>query len=128
MFTVGYPASPGGAERADLLERLFQSTFGCKRIAPGLIMESARIPTGLDRISTAHDATTLGGNSGSVVLVIGREHSAAGLHYGGSRREPRENFVHPLGLLLNVKNAAGDSFEEVLRTFEVRPIYRAAGH
>ncbi len=99
LFTVGYPASPGiGAFPPTLLEQLFQSTFGYKRLAPGLVISSQ---AHVEAWTAAHDATTLGGQSGSVILVTGREKTAAGLHYGGRRGEPRENWGHILGLVLD---------------------------
>lgn len=99
LFTIGYPANPGiGAFAPTLLELLFQSTYGYKRIAPGLVVKSQ---ANVEPWTTAHDATTLGGNSGSILLVAGRENAAAGLHYGGRRGEPRENWGHILGLVLD---------------------------
>lgn len=99
LFTLGYPANPPvGSYDFTLLEQLFQMTFGYKRLAPGLVMKSQAKVHGW---TLAHDATTLGGNSGSVILVVGREHAAAGLHYGGGRGEPRENWGHVLGLVLD---------------------------
>lgn len=99
MYTVGYPANPGiGAFNPSLLELLFKTTYGCKRLAPGLVIQSH---ANVQPWTTAHDATTLGGNSGSLVVVAGREKASAGLHYGGRRSEPRENWGHILGLVLN---------------------------
>src|SRR5262249_41158130 len=98
IFIIGYPGNPGFATYTPtLLEQLFQSTFGYKRIAPGVVVGSQ---VEVAEWTMAHDATTLGGNSGSIVLVAGREHIAAGLHYGG-RRNPGENWGHIMGLLLN---------------------------
>ena len=102
VFIIGYPGSPQpGSEAFSLLEQLFQATFGYKRLAPGRVIKGlARLPDwGL-----AHDATTLGGNSGSVLLVVGREFAAAGLHYGGTRAQPRENWGHVLGAVLSEKD------------------------
>jgi V8-like Glu-specific endopeptidase len=99
LFTIGYPANPGfGIFPPSLLEQLFQSTYGYKRLAPGLVMASQ---TTSSKWTREHDATTLGGNSGSILLVAGREHIAAGLHYGGRRAEPRTNWGHVLGLVLD---------------------------
>lgn len=99
IFTIGYPANPGNSiHNLSLLEQLFRMTFGCKRLAPGRIMKS-QVTT---EVTTAsHDATTLGGNSGSAVLIVGREHVAAGLHFGGRSGEPRENWAHILGAILD---------------------------
>ena len=109
IFTVGYPGKPIlGTYTPTLLEQLFQSTFGYKRLAPGLIMPSGQ---NVQPWTLTHDATTLGGNSGSVVLVAGRETAAAGLHYGGQTTQPRQNWGHILGKILEQKSetANGDN-------------------
>ena len=101
VYIIGYPGSPElGAYPLNVLEQLFQSTFGCKRLAPGAVTPpfSAVAPW-----TVAHDSTTLGGNSGSVVVVVGREYAAAGLHYGGKGSDPRENWGHVLGRVLKQK-------------------------
>ena len=98
VYTVGYPAHPGKNEELEDLEELFRLTWGYKRLAPGVIVGSQYA---VQPWTVAHDATTLGGNSGSVVLVAGREGVAAGLHYGGTRANPRENWGHMLGEVLN---------------------------
>lgn len=101
VFTIGYPGNPGIegiTAYGSLLERLFKSTFGYKRLAPGEILQMN------DQIApwtTGHDSTTLGGNSGSLVIVAGREFAAAGLHYGGTLRTPRQNWAHILGKTLS---------------------------
>jgi hypothetical protein len=103
VFIVGYPGAPDPTFAApSLLELLFKSTFGCKRIAPGTVMTAAgSLPNNAHKWSLGHDATTLGGNSGSAVILMGRKRAAAGLHYGGRWREPRENWCHVLGLTLD---------------------------
>jgi hypothetical protein len=123
VYTVGYPGNPGLGEPLSLLELLFQSTFGCKRLAPGTIQpaQSAVAPWTL-----AHDATTLGGNSGSVILRPGQEGVAAGLHYGGRRLDPRENWGHILGLVLDQPDqVSGKSLRDVLNVFGVQLIDRS---
>jgi hypothetical protein len=98
LFTIGYPARPRpGDYKLTLLEKLFHGTFGCKRLAPGLVMPAQ---PQLPAWTAAHDATTLGGNSGSAVLAIGHERAAAGLHYGGRRGPMAENWGHVLGSVL----------------------------
>lgn len=98
IFTIGYPGKPPqDAYSPILIEQLFQSTFGYKRLAPGLIMPSGQ---NVQPWTLSHDATTLGGNSGSVVLVAGRETAVAGLHYGGQNAQPRQNWGHILGRVL----------------------------
>lgn len=106
VYIVGYPGSPGpGVAPPTLLEQLFKSTFGHKRLAPGLLMTAQQ---SVHTWTVAHDATTLGGNSGSVIFVIGREHVAAGLHYGGRWSDPRENWGHVLGLILDEVGSGSD--------------------
>ena len=120
MYIVGYPGSPAlGQAPLTLLEQLFQSTFGHKRLAPGELMTSQ---AGVHTWTVAHDATTLGGNSGSVVLLFDNEQVAAGLHYGGRWSDPRENWAHMLGLVLNKADKSGKTLREYLNDFDVQPI------
>jgi trypsin-like peptidase len=122
IFIVGYPGNPGFSPYPPtLLERLFQSTFGYKRLAPGLVIRSQ---VSVSPWTVVHDATTLGGNSGSIVLVAGREHIAAGLHYGG-RRDPSENWGHVLGLIMNQTDGQSPkSLQHHLEEFGVELIDR----
>jgi len=106
IYTVGYPGNPGPDGRStygSLLEQLFRSTFGYKRLAPGRLLPFG-IP-GSPGWTLAHEATTLGGNSGSPVLVFGSERAAAGLHYGGTLATPRQNWGHILGKTLGAVNS-----------------------
>jgi hypothetical protein len=121
VYTIGYPGNPGikGLKTyTTLLEQLFKSTYGYKRLAPGeVIMSTNNIPSW----GVAHDATTLGGNSGSVILVTGKEYAAAGLHYGGTLRAPRENWGHILGGTLSSTNGnPGKSLKDYLEEYEVK--------
>jgi V8-like Glu-specific endopeptidase len=123
LYITGYPANPGFpglAQYGNLLETLFHSTFGYKRLAPGTIIGSTvtTVPW-----TTAHDATTLGGNSGSPVIRIGREMSVSGIHYGGSVRTPRENWTHILGKCLSaVASTDQKTLEEILNANGVKLI------
>src|SRR5262249_44723517 len=71
---IGYPAYDSRNDPDDVA-RYFGDIFDVKRLAPGEITQAP----GGDRL-LMHDATTLGGNSGSVVfdLATGR---AVGLHF-----------------------------------------------
>lgn len=108
VYTVGYPGDPGNPGAGislSLLETLFRLTYGHKRLAPGLLISSQRA---VHTWTLAHDATTLGGNSGSLMLVKGREQMAAGLHYGGRWSEPRENWGHVLASVLDEPGLGSD--------------------
>jgi hypothetical protein len=123
IYTIGYPGNPGLGEPLSLLEQLFQSTFGCKRLAPGEIQQAHA--TDVATWTLVHDATTLCGNSGSVVVIPGREQAAAGLHYGGTRADPRENWGHILGRVLNEPDkVSGKPLLECLKQFGVQLIDR----
>ncbi len=99
ILIVGYPGSPPTMlYPPTLVEQLFHTTFGYKRIAPGELIASQM---GVQPWTLTHDATTLGGNSGSIVLLADQEQMAAGLHYGGRGVEPRENWGHVLASVLN---------------------------
>jgi len=105
IYTIGYPANPGtdGLVNygSDVLQLLFDSMYGYKRIAPGDIITSS----GKQYVGRlVHDASTLGGNSGSLVVAVGREFAAAGIHYGGRSSIPRENWAHILGSQLDKPN------------------------
>lgn len=76
---IGYPAQDSRNDAADQ-QRIFDGIYNVKRLAPGQVTAVV----GEDLLH--HDATTLGGNSGSVVvdLETGR---ALGLHFGGIEGE-----------------------------------------
>jgi endonuclease G, mitochondrial len=63
VATIGYPAYDSRIPQPDLMEKLYGRIYDKKRLAPGAVtkVESARL---------LHNCTTLGGNSGSVVLDL----------------------------------------------------------
>ncbi|XXY50215.1 trypsin-like peptidase domain-containing protein [Sorangium sp. So ce269] len=82
VAVVGYPMLD---PRNDLERQrtLFRSIFGCKRLAPGTLMGRERIRSyAHDVEAVTHDASTLGGNSGSVVLDL-ETGQAIGIHFAG---------------------------------------------
>ena len=118
IYTIGYPnKAPFGAYPPPLIEQLFQQTWGKKRLAPGSVMRSQR---STEAWTVAHDATTLFGNSGSVIVVAGRAIIAAGLHYGGSKNEPAENWGHILGLALEAADARGKKLKDAFAELDVK--------
>ncbi|HEY2893975.1 MAG TPA: DNA/RNA non-specific endonuclease [Pirellulales bacterium] len=121
IYIIGYPARPEpGSYSPSLLEQLFRRTYGFKRLAPG-VLTNAR--AAVSPWTLAHDATTLGGNSGSIVVVIGSEGVAAGLHYGGNLDEPRENYGHMLARVLDERERRDSpSLREILTEYGVQLI------
>lgn len=81
VLVVGYPArAPKSViPDQDLMQELFRGRFDVKRAAPGYTMAPKDG-------ATRHDCTTLGGNSGSVVLDL-KSGKALGLHFAGLYQE-----------------------------------------
>jgi endonuclease G len=77
---IGYPAYDSRNDPDDIA-RYFGDIFDVKRFAPGVVSQVAG-----GRPFFMHDATTLGGNSGSVVLDLATG-KALGLHFAGTYLE-----------------------------------------
>ncbi len=79
IAVVGYPAEdPYGVPSVAVARRLFGGVYGVKRFSPGKIGT-----TRTDAWAFAHDATTLGGSSGSVVIDL-ETGGAVGVHFAGA--------------------------------------------
>lgn len=102
FFALGYPAPPGfiprdesGQMRQDVIERLrqiFGLSYRRKYFSPGAVIGHGH-PLVVD-----HDATTLGGNSGSLLGRLSGGPTAVGLHFAGDWL--RANHAHDLGAVL----------------------------
>jgi endonuclease G, mitochondrial len=76
VATIGYPAFDSRIPEPDLMKQIYGEVFDKKRLAPGAI-------TDVDQDRVLHNCTTLGGNSGSVVVDL-KSGEALGLHFSGS--------------------------------------------
>lgn len=77
VVVIGYPAWDGRRNDPENMKRIFRNIYKVKRLAPGKVsLNSSR------NYVITHDCSTLGGNSGSVVLDI-ETGKAVGLHYAG---------------------------------------------
>jgi endonuclease G len=85
VAVIGYPARDSRIPDVDLMDRIFGDVYDKKRLAPGQVIDS-------QVAMLRHDCTTLGGNSGSVVLSLDSG-DAVGLHYAGRFLEA--NFAVP---------------------------------
>jgi V8-like Glu-specific endopeptidase len=107
IIVAGYPARPGtdslrdpatGAVRRDVIKRLqemFGFDYSTKYLSPGEIdFEPGKLTGDDEAWAIAHDATTLGGSSGSWVMHLGEPFGVLGLHFGGGTL--RANFAHAL--------------------------------
>ncbi len=78
VAVVGYPARDDRRNDPAAARNIFRDIYEKKRLAPGKLINSDRT----DAIVLRHDRSTLGGNSGSVVLDV-TSGMAIGLHFGG---------------------------------------------
>jgi endonuclease G len=76
IAVIGYPARDGHRNDPLVMEQIFGDVYDKKRLGPGKVLESK------EQYFT-HDCTTLGGNSGSLVIDLTTGH-AVGLHFAGS--------------------------------------------
>jgi S1-C subfamily serine protease len=75
VATIGYPARDSRVPDQDIVRRIFGDVYEKKRLAPGQVME-------VDSSELQHDCSTLGGNSGSVLVNL-ETGEAVGLHFSG---------------------------------------------
>ncbi|MGH9336525.1 MAG: DNA/RNA non-specific endonuclease, partial [Vicinamibacteria bacterium] len=90
VVVIGYPAQDSRNDYF-VMHGLYKGIYKVKRLAPGRISGIRE-----DQFLFTHDCTTLGGNSGSVVLRVDTG-EAIGLHYAGSYLE--NNFAVPSSTL-----------------------------
>ena len=74
LAAIGYPAFDTRNNAADQ-QRIFGGRYDVKRLAPGWVKQ-------LQPTIFTHDCTTLGGNSGSLIVSL-RQGGAVGLHFSG---------------------------------------------
>lgn len=80
IAVVGYPAKDS-RNNSGLMADIFEDIYDVKRFAPGEV-----VTPGGDTWYLTHDASTLGGNSGSSVINLETQ-KVVGLHFGGSFRK-----------------------------------------
>jgi hypothetical protein len=117
VVVIGYPARPSANALAQLddgakaLALIYRNRFGYKRAAPGEIVRSPGETTEDTRKwRVDHDASTLGGNSGSCVIDLEYAPQVTALHYGGNWSggpAVRINWAHALRNTLDEPGLAG---------------------
>src|SRR5215470_9292210 len=75
VATIGYPARDPRLPDQALVRKVFGEVYDKKRLAPGQIMT-------VGPLELEHDCSTLGGNSGSVIIHLATG-EAVGLHFAG---------------------------------------------
>jgi pimeloyl-ACP methyl ester carboxylesterase/S1-C subfamily serine protease len=83
IIVIGYPALDGRSDVAEQMN-IFRKIFGRKRLLPGYLTGFRDVATKWNAMlhATTHDASTLGGNSGSAVIDLTTGLVLA-LHFGG---------------------------------------------
>jgi hypothetical protein len=104
LYVVGFPgapqlwtfegAPPPGSETMQVISSLFNDKFGVKRLAPGSVKTGAgEVANDPNKWICTHDASTLGGNSGSCVADLSEDgFRVVALHFGGASRS--QNWAH----------------------------------
>ena len=90
---VGYPAKDSRND-ASLMSDVFQNIYDVKRFAPGEI-----VMPGKETWYLTHDASTLGGNSGSALIDL-HSRKVVGLHFGGMFR--KTNYAVKASVIKNI--------------------------
>ena len=99
VAVIGYPAFDSRIPDADLMRSIFGDDYDLKRMAPGTIKRIDQEYSVLE-----HDASTLGGNSGSVILDMATG-LAIGLHFAGSFLQA--NYAIPAAVVRQVLEKCG---------------------
>ncbi|MVT11864.1 DNA/RNA non-specific endonuclease [Chitinophaga tropicalis] len=89
VAVVGYPARDSRIPDQQLMLNIFGDVYDKKRLAPGQIIASSAN-------ELQHDCSTLGGNSGSVILDL-KTCEAVGLHFAGRFLEA--NYAVPAAII-----------------------------
>ena len=98
LAVIGYPAQSPWNDFSDQ-NRIFSGIFDVKRLQPGLVVSKSA-----DGSLLQHDATTLGGNSGSTVIHLATGKAAA-LHFGGI--EGKTNYAVPAPIVRSIVEGHG---------------------
>lgn len=97
VAVIGYPARDQRVPDQDLVRSIFGDVYDCKRLAPGQV-------TSTEPGLLVHDCSTLGGNSGSVVVDL-ESGNAVGLHFAGRFLEA--NYAVPAPIVAEWVHRAG---------------------
>jgi endonuclease G len=96
VAVIGYPAFDP-RNPAEVQDDLFGGVFRVKRLQPGVLSDVSDIASfGKMVPAVVHDASTLGGNSGSCLVELASG-QVLGLHFGGAYRD--RNYAVPAAAL-----------------------------
>ncbi len=117
LYAVGFPARPQthfgtstpppGTETVEVMSSVFGWKFGIKKLAPGAaVAVPGQLPTDTKKWVFTHNASTLGGNSGSCVVDLGIDGGRViGIHFAGESRA--QNWAHSFAAVKGSINSFG---------------------
>ena len=115
---VGYPAKDSRNDAGPMAD-IFKDIYDVKRFAPGKVVKP-----GGDTWYLTHDASTLGGNSGSAVLDLATR-KVVGLHFGGAFKKTNYAVtVSTIKRILARKSWVGLSGKEFKAEIRIEPEFK----
>jgi hypothetical protein len=113
LIVIGFPADPerssgvvDGVDWSWISSVLFGRRFGLKRAAPGLVKTAiSGLGAAWHESVFAHDASTLGGSSGSLVFGLAKGTRGMGLHFAGLTGQRNE--AHAFGTIADALSGVG---------------------
>ena len=126
IVAVGYPALDPRNDAA-LQDKIFGGVYYVKRLQPGVVRARAEVQSFENRVNAmTHDASTLGGNSGSAIIDVDSGEVVA-LHFAGEYL--KANYAVPMFELARDSRVASKlNFDgRVAATSDFDPAWRSVG-
>jgi endonuclease G, mitochondrial len=126
IVAVGYPA-PDPRNDVELQNKIFGSVYYVKRMHPGIVRARAKVQSFENEVNAmTHDASTLGGNSGSAIIDVDSGEVVA-LHFAGEYL--KANYAVPMYELARDSRVASKlNFDgTVAATSDFDPAWRSLG-
>jgi len=126
IVAVGYPA-PDPRNDVALQDKIFGGVYYVKRLQPGVVRARAKVQSFENEVNAmTHDASTLGGNSGSAIIDVDSGEVVA-LHFAGEYL--KANYAVPMYELARDSRVASKlNFDgTVAATSDFDPAWRSLG-
>ena len=126
IVAVGYPALDPRNDAA-LQDKIFGGVYYVKRLQPGVVRARAKVQSFENQVNAmTHDASTLGGNSGSAIIDVDSGEVVA-LHFAGEYL--KANYAVPMFELARDSRVASKlNFDgRVAATSDFDPAWRSLG-
>ena len=126
IVAVGYPALDPRNDAA-LQDKIFGGVYYVKRLQPGVVRARAKVQSFENQVNAmTHDASTLGGNSGSAIIDVDSGEVVA-LHFAGEYL--KANYAVPMFELARDSRVASKlNFDgRVAATSDFDPAWRSVG-